>query len=106
MLNQKTKTKMSNILLNSEYLFTKEYADKQNRNCKVMVILRVDHKSKSYSIIPYNSPRHEFGFISSSKHNYELWKAVLHLIEEATDFGESLVNPPATIEDVLPSIDQ
>ena len=97
---------MSNTLLNSEYLFTKEYVDKQNRKCKAIVILKVNYETKSYSVLSCNSSKTEFGFISSSKHNYEMWKAVIHLIEEAIDFGESLVNPPATIEDVLPSIDQ
>jgi hypothetical protein len=46
----------------------------------------------------------EFGFISSSKHNIEMWKAVIQLIDEAMTYGESLLNPPVTIDDVISNI--
>jgi len=92
-------------LLNSEYTFTNNYTDKAGRTCKVMVVLKVNYDTKSYIVLPAGTPRNEFGFISDSKHNHEMWKAVLHLIEEAVDYGESLVNPPATIDDVISNID-
>ncbi len=92
-------------LLNSEYTFTSNYTDKAGRTCKVMVVLKVNYDSKSYIVLPAGTPRNEFGFISDSKNNHEMWKAVLHLIEEAVDYGESLVNPAATIDDVIANID-
>lgn len=94
-----------NTLVNSEYTFTNNYTDKTGRTCKVKVILKVNYDTKSYIVLPHGSPRNEFGFISNSQHNHEMWKAILHLIEEAVDFGESLVNPPATIDDVLSNIE-
>jgi hypothetical protein len=94
-----------NTLVNSEYTFTDTYTDKTGRTCKVKVILKVNYDTKSYIVLPHGSPRNEFGFISNSQHNHEMWKAILHLIEEAVDYGESLVNPPATIDDVISNID-
>lgn len=92
-----------NTLINSEYTFTNNYTDKAGRNCKVTVILKVDFAKGSYVVLPTGTSKHEFGFMSDSKHNHEMWKAVLHLIEEAVDYGESLVNPPVTIDDVIPT---
>jgi len=94
-----------NILVNSEYTFTNNYTDKAGRTCKVKVILKVNYDTKSYIVLPHGSPRNEFGFVSDSKHNHEMWKAILHLIDEAVDYGESLVNPPSTIDDVINNID-
>jgi len=104
MLNQKLQ-KMSNQIMNSEYAFTSNYTDKAGRNCKAKIILKVNYDSKSYVVIPFGTSRDEFGFLSNSNNNYEMWKAVLQLINEAIDFGESLVNPPATIDDVISNID-
>ena len=94
-----------NILVNSEYTFTDTYTDKAGRTCKVKVILKVNYDNKSYIVLPFGGTRNEFGFVSSSQNNHEMWKAVLHLIEEAVDYGESLVNPPSTIDDVINNID-
>jgi hypothetical protein len=94
-----------NTLVNSEYTFTDNYTDKAGRKCKVKVILKVNYDTKSYIVLPFGSPKNEFGFVSDSKHDHEMWKAILHLIEEAVDYGESLVNPPATIDDVISNID-
>ena len=95
-----------NTLVNSEYTFTNNYTDKSGRMCKVKVTLKVNYDNRSYIVLPFSSARNEFGFVSDSKHNHEMWKAILHLIEEAVDYGESLVNPPATIDDVISNIDK
>ena len=81
-----------NTLVNSVYTFTNNYPDKSGRMCKVKVTLKVNYDNKSYIVLPFSSTRNEFGFVSDSKHNHEMWKAILHLIEEAVDYGESLVN--------------
>jgi hypothetical protein len=96
---------MTNKLVNSEYTFTNVYVDKHGRKCKAIVILKVNFDTKSYIVLPHGSPRNEFGFVSDSKNNHEMWKAVLHLIEEAVDYGESLVNPAESIDDVIANID-
>jgi hypothetical protein len=95
---------MATTLLNSEYIFTKDYTDKSNRNCKATIKLIVDYASGTFSVLPYNIGKKEFGFISSSKHNIEMWKAVIQLIDEAMTYGESLLNPPVTIDDVISNI--
>lgn len=94
-----------NKLINSEYTFTNNYTDKQGRTCKAVVILKVNYDNKSYIVLPSGTSRNEFGFVGDSKNNHEMWKAILHLIEEAVDFGESLVNPVESIDDVIANID-
>lgn len=96
---------MAHRLSNSEYIFTQNYSDKLGRDCKATVMLKVNHNDGSYIVLPSGTAKNEFGFVSNSKHNYELWKTILLLIESAVEYGESLVNPPDTIEDVLGNID-
>lgn len=93
-----------NTIINSEYVFTDTYVDKSKRTCKVKIILKVNHETKCYTIVPHGTPKTEFGFINGTKNNYEMWKAILKLIEETTDFAEDLVNPLTTIDDVISNI--
>ena len=41
------------------------------------------------------------GFVSNSKHNYELWKTILELIDNAVEYGESLVTPTTSLDEML-----
>jgi hypothetical protein len=88
---------MSHKLKNSQYTFTDNYIDGKGRVCKAMVVLNVNYDNKSYTVLPHGTTRNEFGFVSDSKYNHQMWKAVIHLIEEAVDYGESLVNPPTPV---------
>jgi hypothetical protein len=97
---------MSHKLAHSEYIFTKKFFDKQARPCTATVTLRVNHNDGSYIVLPSGTAKNEFGFVSNSKHNYELWKVILELIDNAVEYGESLVTPTTSLDEMLVETDE
>ena len=83
---------MSHEITKSSYIFSKDYVDSKERNLKITVTLNVDHLSGKFQVIPTNTSRQEFGFISDSSLNNTMWVAVTEAIQEAIAFGNDLVN--------------
>ena len=96
---------MTHSLENSEYTFTDTYLDNQGRTLKARVVLKVNYNNKSYIVLPYGTTKNEFGFVSDSKNHHQLWKTIANLIKQAVDFGESLINPPTSVNTPLNIVD-
>jgi len=91
-------------LTNSEYIFEKDYTDTQKRELKTKITLHIDHISGTYKVTPGVGTRGEFGFVSNSKNNYQLWYATAALIQEAISYAEEIVNPVQDIADIIENL--
>lgn len=84
---------MKTILKNVEFVLSQEYTDSNSKTATASIILQIDAVNKSFSITP--NPKtydNHFGFMNTSKNNWEMWIAIAQLIEQATIFGNNYVN--------------
>ena len=70
----------------AEYHFKKDYTDAKGNPQAVTVILEINYKTGNFSVNPFFSNKNGFLFRQSSN-NWQMWKAVLHAIEDAIDFA-------------------
>lgn len=84
---------MSTILKNVEFVITKEYTDSKSKTVTASVILQIDAIKETFNIIP--NPKtydNHFGFMNTSKDNWQMWIAIAQLIEDATIFGKNYID--------------
>lgn len=77
------------------YWFSEKYENEEvleNKDYEVemkvaKVVLEIDHRHKTFSIIPYCGTT-DYGFMFKvSSHKWRMWKAITNCINEAIDFA-------------------
>jgi hypothetical protein len=71
----------------SKFWFSNDYLDHSAKWQKATVILEVNYKTKTFSIIPFCGT-HDFQFRESS-YKSMMWKAIIKSIDEAIDFANN-----------------
>jgi hypothetical protein len=78
--------------IQSKYLFYAKWVDDNSEEKAIAVILSVDYKSQTFSIVPENTSNDKFAFIGGNKNTTAMWYAVAEAIVKANTFARKELN--------------